>query len=71
MEMLSFDPASNSDRKNGATLLFWTNMAKIIAGNVIRQVSERRSEFFRFLVIILAMFFRSEFDAGFNEYTRV
>ena len=38
LEMLSLDPASNSDRKNDATLLFWTNMAKIMAENVISQV---------------------------------
>ena len=74
--MISLDPASNSDWKNGATLFIWTNGAKVITENVILQVSERISEQFRFLVIILAPFvqmnnvapfFQSEFDAGSNE----
>ena len=76
LEMLSFDPASNSDRKNGATLLFWTNMAKIITKNL--KNSDLLSETcpITFSAIILAMlvqnnnvapFFWSEFDAGSNE----
>ena len=33
LEMLSLDPGSNSNWKNDTTLLFWINIAKIIAEN--------------------------------------
>ena len=74
--MISLDPASNSEWKNGATLIIWMTRPKVVTENVISQVSERISEQFRFLVIILAPFvqmnnvapfFQSEFDAGSNE----
>ena len=74
--MISLDPASNSDWKNGATLFIWTNWTKVITENVILQVSERISEQFRVLAIILAPFaqiinvapfFHSEFYAGSKE----